>query len=336
VALMRKAPLVSILMPTYNYAKFIAHSIESALGQDLGDIELIISDNASTDNTQAVVAPYLADPRVRYHRNAENIGMTPNYNRCYELMHPDSRYVIILPADDWWEPNMLSKLVAIAEADPELTFVHCAGYKVDPEGKPLFEYMDLFAHLPSVGKHRALKELYRNNYIFAQTVLQRRSLFEQYKPYPHLYRLGFNYAPDYMLWVDIMNRGAVGYYLPEKLAYFREHPQSHTIDKNIIPRLREEVRIFETAAESCPPELEGERIANLRSRMLALAQCLLKAGQEEEAKEILVKAARLDPNPSLGIRIAHFIANLPFSRGIRSKLWELVENLALRARRSPA
>lgn len=336
MALMGKAPLVSILMPTYNYAKFIARSIESALGQELGDLELIISDNASTDNTQAVVAPYLADPRVKYSRNAENIGMTPNYNRCYELMHPKSRYVIILPADDWWDLSMLSRLVAIAEADPELTFVHCGGYKVDPEGQPLFEYMDLFAYQPPAGKHRALKELYRNNYIFAQTVLQRRSLFEHYKPYPNLYRPGFNYAPDYMLWVDIMNRGAMGYYLPEKLAYFREHPQSHTIDKNIIPRLREEIRIFEVAAESCPSELEAERIANLRSRMLALAQRLLKADEEEEAKQLLRKAAKLDSHPSLGIRIASFIANLPLSHVTRSRLWELAENLAFRTRRSHA
>jgi glycosyltransferase involved in cell wall biosynthesis len=336
VALMGKAPLVSILMPTYNYAKFIAHSIESALGQELEDLELIISDNASTDDTQAVVAPYLADPRVKYSRNVENIGMTPNYNRCYELMHPESQYVIILPADDWWEPSLLRRLVSIAEADPELTFVHCGGYKVDPEGRLLFEYMNLFAYQPPAGKHRALKELYRNNYIFAQTALQRRSLFERYKPYPNLYRLGFNYAPDYMLWVDIMNRGAIGYYLPEKLAYFREHPQSHTIDKNIIPRLREEMRIFEVAAESCPSELEAERIANLRSRMLALAQRLLRAEEEEEAKQLLRKAAELDAHPSLGIRIASFIANLPLSHGTRSRLWELAENLAFRTRRSHA
>jgi glycosyltransferase involved in cell wall biosynthesis len=77
----KEYPKVSIMIPTYNRAHFLAEAIESALMQDYPNLEVIVSDNASTDNTRECVQRYLTDPRFRYYRNDENLGSSANYER---------------------------------------------------------------------------------------------------------------------------------------------------------------------------------------------------------------------------------------------------------------
>ncbi|HEX2037869.1 MAG TPA: glycosyltransferase family 2 protein, partial [Chloroflexota bacterium] len=75
---------MSVCISTYNRSRYLRRAIESVLGQTFGDFELIVSDDRSPDDTAEVVAQY-RDPRLRYHRNAENLGLVGNYNRCLEL-----------------------------------------------------------------------------------------------------------------------------------------------------------------------------------------------------------------------------------------------------------
>jgi len=71
-------------MPVYNGERWIREAIDSILGQTYRDLELVICDNASTDGTEAVCRAYAArDPRVRYHRNSENLGVSENYNSVF-------------------------------------------------------------------------------------------------------------------------------------------------------------------------------------------------------------------------------------------------------------
>ena len=78
-------PLVSIGMPVFNGEKFLAQAIGSILTQTLGDLELVICDNASSDATGEICATYAAhDRRVRYVRNPGNIGAGPNFDRCFQ------------------------------------------------------------------------------------------------------------------------------------------------------------------------------------------------------------------------------------------------------------
>jgi glycosyltransferase involved in cell wall biosynthesis len=99
-------PLVSIIITTYNYAHVVATAIESALGQDYPNFEVVIMDNASTDDTPAVIRRYTADPRVHSIRNPENIGLTPNHNAG--LREARGQYVSFLSADDWLMPSFVS------------------------------------------------------------------------------------------------------------------------------------------------------------------------------------------------------------------------------------
>src|SRR6185436_17133561 len=79
-------PLLSIGLPVYNGQKFITNAVDAILAQTFADLELIICDNCSTDQTEAICRAYAAhDSRVHYYRNEQNIGATNNFNRTFSL-----------------------------------------------------------------------------------------------------------------------------------------------------------------------------------------------------------------------------------------------------------
>jgi hypothetical protein len=109
-------PRVSVLIPTYNQARFAGRALNSLLAQDLHDWEAIIVDDGSTDATAAVVAPYLRDPRVCYHRLPENRGLGAALNAA--LARASTPYIAYLPTDDLYYPNHLSALLHLLERHP--------------------------------------------------------------------------------------------------------------------------------------------------------------------------------------------------------------------------
>jgi glycosyltransferase involved in cell wall biosynthesis len=114
-------PLVSVIVPSYNSAHFLGRTLESVLQQDFADYELLVLDNASTDDTSAVVARY-ADPRLRSIRHATNLGMVSNINHGIEQAR--GRLGIVLCADDHWQPGFLSRSVRQQQDRPGLTFTN--------------------------------------------------------------------------------------------------------------------------------------------------------------------------------------------------------------------
>ena len=90
-----KAPVVSIGLPVFNGDKYLEQALESLLNQDFQDFEIIISDNASTDDTAEICRSYAAaDNRIQYHRNECNIGSGPNYRRVFELARGEYLQVV--------------------------------------------------------------------------------------------------------------------------------------------------------------------------------------------------------------------------------------------------
>jgi glycosyltransferase involved in cell wall biosynthesis len=111
-------PRVSVLIPTYNYACFLAEAVESVLMQDFQDFELIIVDDCSADNTAEVVKPICArDARVHFSVNATNLGMVNNWNHC--LKRARGEYVKFLFGDDKLsDPQALGKLITLLRNNP--------------------------------------------------------------------------------------------------------------------------------------------------------------------------------------------------------------------------
>jgi len=107
---MQSMPRVSIGMPVYNGARFMEEALDSILAQDFTDFELIISDNASTDDTEPICRRYAErDGRIRYCRNDRNMGAAWNYNRLVALAR--GGYFRWLAHDDIWAPASLSRCV---------------------------------------------------------------------------------------------------------------------------------------------------------------------------------------------------------------------------------
>lgn len=90
-------------MCTYNRAHFIRQAIDSVLSQTFQDWELIIMDDCSTDNTEDIISPYLADARIKFIKNETNLGINKNRNKVLSLS--TGEYVAILDSDDYWINN---------------------------------------------------------------------------------------------------------------------------------------------------------------------------------------------------------------------------------------
>ena len=117
-------PLVSVVTPVYNSAKYIRECIESVLGQTYRHFEYVVMDNCSTDRTLEIVRGYAErDPRIRVLAAEEFVGPDPNANRAVRAIDPASRYVKIVHADDWLFPECLERMVGLAEANPSVGVV---------------------------------------------------------------------------------------------------------------------------------------------------------------------------------------------------------------------
>lgn len=129
-------PLVSICIPAYNYGRYLPAAIESVLAQTYRDFELVIVDNASSDDTPEIVKRYASvDKRIRSVRNEVTIDMADNWNRCLEAAA--GTYVKILCADDLLEPGCIEKSVRILLDNPHVSLVSCARLSIDESAKPL-------------------------------------------------------------------------------------------------------------------------------------------------------------------------------------------------------
>jgi glycosyltransferase involved in cell wall biosynthesis len=135
------APKVSIGLPVYNGERYLEGCLECLTGQTFRDVEIIISDNASTDRTREICEAYAArDPRIRYHRQASNIGAGPNYNELLRLARAD--YFQWAPYDDRLSPDYVERCVAALDADPAIVLAYGSTVIIDAEGKETERYAD--------------------------------------------------------------------------------------------------------------------------------------------------------------------------------------------------
>src|ERR1022692_4005033 len=143
------APKVSVLIPTYNYARFLPEAIAAAQAQDFPDFELLIVDDCSQDNSAEVAAKLSArDPRIRLFVNAGNLGMVENWNHCLALAKGE--YVKFLFGDDTlMNRQALAKMAAMLDQNPAAALAVAARIVLDEKSNPV----DLWATLPN-GVHR--------------------------------------------------------------------------------------------------------------------------------------------------------------------------------------
>lgn len=216
---MTSRPLVSVCIPTFGQARWLAESLTSALDQTMSDLEVVVVDDASPDGTRHVVEAF-RDPRVRYFRQPRTVGIAANRNACLQVAR--GRYVAWLDSDDVWEPSMLERQSSVLDARPEVGLVHGGFRLIDAEGDPVRPWEPPHAEETVVPGRDAFRDLVVENHVVAPTVLVRRAVHDAVGPYATT--IGRS-STDWEMWLRIALRADVAY-TAEPVARYRLHARS--------------------------------------------------------------------------------------------------------------
>ncbi len=215
------APRVTIAVPVYNGADYIEAAVLSACAQTFADIEILVVDNDSTDDTVARVSAIAqTDPRVRLVCNETNVGMTGNFNRCLELAAGE--YVKFLCADDLLDPDCTQRMLDAMLGAPGVAIVSCARRLIDPSGAPLGEVR----HVPSprrLAGDAALRTIFHVKNLAGEptAVLFRRDRAARgFDP-------AYGQALDVEMWFHLLGTGDL-LLIPDLLCSIRMHPAQGT------------------------------------------------------------------------------------------------------------
>ena len=214
------APRVSIGLPLYNAENYLAETLDSILNQTFTDFELIICDNASTDNTEEICRAYATkDTRIQYHRNPTNLGAAPNYNRTFDLaIAPYFKWVA---HDDPIAPTLLEHCVHTLDETPQAIMAYAKTILID-EDDNLIEYHEDGFDLRSPHPHQRLRQYFHSSaWCHPVFGLIRADILK------HTGLIGSFPSSDKVLLSELAVLGQCHEY-PEHLAYRRLHPEIST------------------------------------------------------------------------------------------------------------
>lgn len=214
------APTVSVVVLCYNYAHYLPASVGSALSQDGVEIEVIIVDDTSTDDSLAVAQRLAAaDPRVRVIANAANLGMVGTFNNG--LAAATGEFVIRLDADDLLTPGSVARATALAEAFPEVGLVYGRPVHFAESEPPA--HRDTASHWDLWSGPQWLELRCRRgvNCVTSPEVLMRKSVVDRVGPQRPL-----GHTPDMELWMRIARESDIGWIGGADQAWHREHDDS--------------------------------------------------------------------------------------------------------------
>ena len=232
------SPKVSVLVPTYNAGPFLAVCLESILAQDLTDYEVLISDDGSTDGSQAIIESYAAkDPRIRWWRNPQNLGLTRNHNYC--LREARGEFIKFVHQDDkLLHPSVLSRMVKLLEEDATVSLVGLGSNVIDAQSCVL----EVRNHFKESGTYDGMdiivKCLEENQNLIGEptAVMFRKS--QAARGFDERYRQ----IVDMECWFHLLEQGRFAY-VAEPLFAFRVHPQQAT-QKHKVENVAEEEQLL--------------------------------------------------------------------------------------------
>jgi glycosyltransferase involved in cell wall biosynthesis len=208
------APKVTIVIPTYNRARFISETLESAMRQTYKDYEVLVVDDGSTDDTAAVVKRVAPGARYVYQ---ENTGIPEVLNVC--VREARGEYVHFLGSDDILFPETIERSAAVLDAHPGVGFVHGAALLIDELGRTISVLRPPFAAGDYIRSGREeIGDLLFSNHIVAVTVMARRDCLLE----AGLFDARFGLYEDWNLWTKVAKRHDVAY-LNDPLTYYRVH-----------------------------------------------------------------------------------------------------------------
>jgi glycosyltransferase involved in cell wall biosynthesis len=214
------APLVSVCVPTYNRAEFLRASLASITAQTYRPLEILISDNASTDETETICRELATrDARVRYVRHATNIGLYENHNFCLDESRGD--YVGFLHDDDLHAPTLVAENAAMLDAHPSVGLVGTDWDLIDETGRRFggrrFDVAPVTPGLQYIDRTIATGR----SSVCCPGALIRRSALGDVR-FPVSGPIGFG---DFLVWFEVAERADVAH-VRKTLWSYRQHSRS--------------------------------------------------------------------------------------------------------------
>jgi len=259
---------LTVGLPVYNGERFLAEALDSVLGQTYGDFRLVISDNGSTDATEAICRGYATrDPRVAYLRHEVNRGASWNFNHVFE--HCDTPFFRWVAADDLFPPTCFARCAEVLAAAPSsVAMCYPKTLIVDADGNPTGAYddnLDLRLSRPHARIHRIIRTIVQANPLFGLIRSDALRATRMHGSYP---------SADWVLIAEIALAGEV-WELPERLFYRRLHGATSRVS-NPSP---EEYTVFLDPSVK-PVKHEGRRL--LREYLAAVRHARLSPVERAE------------------------------------------------------
>lgn len=239
-------PKVSIIVPNYNYKKYLPKRLESIVRQAFNDYEIILLDDHSTDGSQELLIDFANKKQIKHCIiNSTNTGNPfAQWKKGIELA--EGEYVWIAESDDYCTPNFLAELLPLMDANPSAAFALCGSHLIDGNEKPIHKNFDTWiqedekAYLYTSQEYLKHHLLWRCTSYNASMVLFRKCFYQQ---------INFDfstlrYSGDWLFWIKMAEKGNV-ILLHKRLNYFRRHPTSVTAQVNgRAKQLRERLIIY--------------------------------------------------------------------------------------------
>lgn len=269
---MSNPSLVSVIIPCYNTAVYLAEAVDSALRQTYADFEVIVIDDGSTDNTSEVMARFSSDNRLCYHYQS-NEGLSAARNKGIKLAN--GSFIALLDADDVWEKEKLAQQVAVLEKDASIGLVFSDFSSFDVNG--------IIASRKNSGCYNEGVDFerlfHRNNFIYPSTVLIRQEVFESCG----LFDTKLRSAEDYDMWLRIAKTyRIVG--IDAALVRIRQHGAN--MSSNVLRMLENEIAVIDKYQAELPLSSWRRRLAKI---YYINADRLAYMGRRSEAVRLLAK-----------------------------------------------
>lgn len=201
-------PLVSVIIPCFNYGKYVVEAIDSALNNTYKNIEVIVVNDGSTDPYTNEVLSKLSKPKTMVIHHNENKGLPAARNTG--IAASKGKYIVPLDADDTIQPKFIEKTVRVLENRPKVGFVST--------GRRHFGQQDLI-HIPP--PFNFYKLIFEN--IAAVTSTFRKEAWEKVGGFKEAMRDGYE---DWEFWISISEKGWIGHRIPDILFNYRKHEHS--------------------------------------------------------------------------------------------------------------
>ena len=300
-------PRVSIGLPVYNGENFIDQAIESIINQTFSDLELIITDNASQDQTQRICESWVAkEPRIRYYRSKINTGAARNFDYAFKLSVGE--YFKWAAHDDVCDPRFVERCVEVLDRDPGVVLAYTK-VKIIDKNSNLLGFYDFDVNANHERHHQRLKGQIRGHQCYEIFGIIRRSVLEQTP------LMGNYFAGDAVLLIRLGLLGRL-YEVDEYLFLSRRHEkQSESLKENVqsytiwfnshaqgqitLPYWRVFIEYLKSVRNASVPSLERFRCyvhigGWFRARLKHLTKDIVRAGVQFLVR--LIRANSTLPN----------------------------------------